>query len=113
MKEFRQQQKRQQQQQSHQQQQKEEETCIQQSGTMSTDDGKMANASDMEKRVQTETEEKEDANGSFEMANEGGINDRVWSLWFKVDKVINRFVPMKDYIEQNGRWFLDGPLGKQ
>ena len=52
-KEFRQQQKQQQQQQSHQQQQKEEETCIRRSGTMSTDDGKMANASDTEERVKT------------------------------------------------------------
>ena len=82
------------------------------SGTMSTDDGEMANANDTEERVRTETVEKMDDIGSSKLTNVVGIDDRVWSLRIKVDKVISKFEPMKEYIEQNGRRFLERPLGE-
>ena len=84
----------------------------QRSGTKSTDDGKMANANDTEERVRPETVEKMDDIGSSKLTNVAGIDDRVWSLRIKVDKVISKFEPMKEYIEQNGRRFLERPLGK-
>ena len=84
---------------------------VAQSGNMSADDVEMANASDMENRVPKETEEKDDSD-SVEKPKGVEIDKRVWAVRLMVDKVINRFLPMKDYIEKNGRRFNERPLGR-
>ena len=66
---------------------------------MSTDDKEMANASDMEDRVSKETEEKDDS-VSIKTPKGVEIDKRVWSVRLMVDKVINRFLPMKDFIKK-------------
>ena len=78
---------------------------------MSTDDVETAGVSDTEGRVTKETEVSDD-NVSKKRPKGVVIDERLLTLRTLVDKVITRFVPMKDYIEKTGRRFNERPLGE-